>query len=302
MTTRHDRPDDDRELDAFLRGEDDLSAQLRGLDQPAPPPELDARIRAQAEAALREAAGAANDAEERALVTSPLGRWRAPLALAATVVIGVSLGLQWDGWREKEPRALSDAVAPELPAAAPAPAPAPEQEPVQPPPAVVQEVLPAAPVAKAPAPAPQRHRNVDQARAPVEIPAPAPPAPPVPPAAPAPALTDSGVVNYAPQRSLAEAPMPDTVEYARRSENGRRVEVTGNRIARPAPPAPPAPLDAAAERRASQGLQLIGELLDLHLDDEARTTWARFRAEFPTYPVPEGLRRRIEVLAPPVKQ
>jgi len=294
MTTRHDRPDDDRELDAFLRGEDDLSAQLRGLDQPAPPPELDARIRAQAEAALREAAGAANDAEERALVTSPLGRWRAPLALAATVVIGVSLGLQWDGWREKEAQALSDAVAPELPAVAPAPAP----EPVQPPPpAVMQEALPAAPVAKAPAPAPQRHRNVDRTRAPVETPA--LPAPPAPPAAPVPTHTDTGVVNYAPQRSLAEAPMPDTVAYARRPENGRRVEVTGNRIVRPAPPAP---LDAAAEQRARQGLQLIGELLDLHLDDEARTTWARFRAEYPTYPVPEGLLRRIEALAPPVKQ
>jgi anti-sigma-K factor RskA len=93
MTKRHDPGNDsDEAFEAFLRGEDALSAELQGIEQPAPSPELDARIRAQAREALEQPAGAANDAEEKALVSSPLGRWRAPLALAATVVIGVTLG------------------------------------------------------------------------------------------------------------------------------------------------------------------------------------------------------------------
>lgn len=108
------------------------------------------------------------------------------------------------------------------------------------------------------------------------------------------------------QSSLLEAPPPaaPVLAYATRPEGGTRVEVTGSRIGRATPPAPPAPRarvaprDAAAERRARQGLQLIGELLDLHLDDEARTTWRRFREDYPDYPVPDALRRRVEALAP----
>lgn len=315
MTTRHDQPDhDDRELDAFLRGEDDLSAQLRGLDQPTPPPQLDARIRAQAQEALREPAGAANDAEERALVTSPLGRWRGPLALAATVVIGVSVGLQWDGWRAKEPQALSDAVGPAAPGAVPAvvpdTAPAPSVDAVMPPPPPEPErapresaqPAPAAPVARPHVPAPSR-LEPDVAARPAPALAENRVAPPAPPAAPAPATVDLRSSNHFANRKaapsyLAESAPADTMAYARSPGAGTRVEVTGSRIAPPAPAAPRVVLDAAGERRARLGLQLIGELLDLHLDEEARTTWGRFRAEFPGYPVPQELRKRIEALPP----
>jgi hypothetical protein len=339
-----DSPDDDEEraFDAFLRGKDALAAGLRGLEQPTPPPQLDARIRAQAQAALRAAAGAANDAkdaddanaandaEERALVASPLGRWRGPLALAATVVIGVSLGLQWDGWRARAPQSLSDA----MPAAAPAPAATPEPGPGPGPdlvpesgPVRASEVAPAsaapapaAPLATAPvaAPPPRRHGDAGAVRAApaptaARDPAPAAPPPPAPPApspAPmaAPALVDLRAApktsgDDALQSSLLEAPPPaaPVLAYVTRPEGGTRVEVTGSRIGRATPPAPrarAAPRDAAAERRARQGLQLIGELLDLHLDDEARATWRCFREDYPDYPVPDGLRRRVEALAP----
>jgi hypothetical protein len=57
-----------------------------------------------------ESASAANDAEERALVKSPLGRWRGPLAVAAIVVIGAAAGLQWRTSGESAAPAASPAL------------------------------------------------------------------------------------------------------------------------------------------------------------------------------------------------
>ncbi len=56
---------------------------------------------------------AAQDAEERALVASPLGRWRLPLAVAALVAIGVSVGLQWQGGRTDAPAQAAPAQGPQ---------------------------------------------------------------------------------------------------------------------------------------------------------------------------------------------
>lgn len=67
-----------------------------------------------------------------------------------------------------------------------------------------------------------------------------------------------------------------------------RVEVTGSRIARYS--------DTATEPRAEQWLSLLTELLDRRLDDDARDNWARFRREFPDYPVPPALQARIDAL------
>ncbi|WP_296943035.1 hypothetical protein [uncultured Massilia sp.] len=319
----HDPHDDDLDLDAFLTGEDDLSAQLRDIHQPAPPPALDARIRAHAREALRASAAAANDAidaEERALVASPLGRWRAPLALAATVVIGVSLGLQWDGWRAPAPASLSDvpqpvaAVPPAEPAPAPAPAPQapPAVEPV--PVAPAREDVGAAPAAtraqerarsRAAAQAREREREAaaahqarvlaEQARALAAPPppAPAPPAPPAPKGAPTMAASAYSPVadGTAPQALVADGLAAPQARYrAARPETGTPVEVAGSSIRRPGAE------DAAAERRARRWLQLLDELLDLRLDDEARTSWRHFRAEYPAYPVPPALQKRIDAL------
>lgn len=309
-----DSHDDDRELDAFLRGEDDLAGALRGLEQPAPPPALDARIRAQAQEALAEPVGAANDAaqasdandagavndaEERALVASPLGRWRAPLAVAATVVIGVSLALQWDGGRrETAPAALADAAprAEGPPAPAPASVPAPVAAPEALPEATRQQEP--APVEKAmPGPAPATRQGRATHAAPTEAVRPPPPPPPAPAASPAPAMPAAAPAP-APAPAPASAPSfhlqhfatpqsgegdADGLAVQRRSAPATtHVEVTGSRVT------------AADERRPREWLAVIGQLLDHKLDDDARTSWAHFRREYPDYPVPDALRRRLD--------
>lgn len=287
--------DDDRELDAFLRGEDDLAAALRGLEQPAPPPALDERIRAQAREALAEPTGAANDAgdideeEERALVASPLGRWRAPLAVAATVVIGVSLALQWDGGhQDTAPAALADTAPP---ASGPR---APESSTV-PAPEAAEQQEPAPPMVEKAAPATGARERREVRTTPAEAVRPPPPPPPAPAASPAPALPAPAPVT-APAYPMQHFASPQAAEgdadglaVQRRSAPATtHVEVTGSRAA------------AADERRPREWLVVIGQLLDHKLDDDARTSWANFRRDYPDYPVPEALRRRLESLpAPP---
>jgi DNA-directed RNA polymerase specialized sigma24 family protein len=89
--------------------DDALSAGLRSLPQAAPPPELEPRLHAQARAALDHPArvahdpvvsappteaDAAADDEEAPRPANPFGHLRVPMAVAATVVIGVTLALQ----------------------------------------------------------------------------------------------------------------------------------------------------------------------------------------------------------------
>lgn len=300
MTTRDDNPhqhQDDDAFEAFLRGEDPLSAQLRGLEQPAPPPALEARIRAEAEQALRASRDAANDAEEKALVASPLGRWRAPLALAATVVIGVSLGLQWKGWHPDAPTTLSDA----LPAAAPPAA-------VQDPAALArlpELAAPAAPAPQAPEPQPAPSaRQATLARDDAEQPIPPPPPPPPPPAPPASPASPAPPTPPAPAPLALPAPGAAAAAVGSFQRQGnpamlapdevggqaRHLALEGRRSGERG-----AGRDAAAlAERPRKGLALIGELLDLGLTEEARTTWRRLREEYPDYPVPPELQRRVD--------
>lgn len=302
MTTHHD---DDREFDAFLRGEDDLSSLLRQAPQPEVPPALDARILAQARAALAEPAHAGKEAANDPAPAPWRVRMRVPLGLAATVVIGVSLSLRWTGWQEGTPVVLVSDSDPVAPAAAPPPpaAAARPEAPVEtaPPPGQDAPAAAAPPVraraAPRPAPAPVAAAPAEEAvfpppppppaPAPMAAPAPAPmaapapaapsvyyrsapPAPPAPPPPPAPAAP-------------APAPAPQAAPQA-----PIHVEVTGSRIARSD--------KAATEPRAEQWLSLLTELLDRHLDDDARDNWARFRREFPDYPVPPALQARIDAL------
>jgi hypothetical protein len=311
-----DSHDDDRELDAFLRGEDDLAGALRGLEQPAPPPALDARIRAQAQAALAEPVGAANDdaqandandasaaidAEERALVASPLGRWRAPLAVAATVVVGVSLALQWDGGRQDTaPAALADAAPPASGPQAPEPAsvPAPAAAPAAAPEATRQQEAASPVVEKAvPGPAPATRQGRATRAAPTEAVRPAPPPPPAsaanpapampaaapaPSSAPAPASAPSFHMQHFAAPQSAEGDAEGVAVQRRNAPATTHVEVAGSRVT------------AADERRPREWLAVIGQLLDHQLDDDARTSWAHFRREYPDYPVPDALRRRLD--------
>jgi hypothetical protein len=272
MTKRHDPGNDsDEAFEAFLRGEDALSAELQGIEQPAPSPELDARIRAQAREALEQPAGAANDAEEKALVSSPLGRWRAPLALAATVVIGVTLGLQWNGWRSPDPAPVSDvAMPPPPPEPAPPVAGLPE---VAAPAAPSVPSAPAAqpkaePRASAPAPAPvvDDSHAVVRGNATSESTGAPPPAPPAPPAPPPPAPASA-----APAEVMA-APLPESPVLAR---------------------------SARAVLRPDQWLAQIAVQLDRSQEDDARASWRRFREAYPDYTVPAELQKRIDALPQP---
>lgn len=316
MTTHHD---DDREFDAFLRGEDDLSALLRQAPQPEVPPELDARILAQARSALAEPAHAGREAANDPAPMPWLMRMRVPLGLAATVVIGVSLGLRWTGWQEGTPVVLVSDSDPAAAAAPPPPAvaakPGVQAEAAAPrgqdeSGAVASGAVASGAAAPSPAAPPVRARAV-----PVPAPAPAPatvaaapaeaevrpppPPPPPPPPAPAPMAPPAP----APMALPAPAPAAPSVYYraappappapapaAPAPQASTHVEVTGSRIARNS--------EAASDPRAEQWLALLTELLDRHLDDDARDNWARFRREFPDYPVPPGLQARIDALQP----
>ncbi|KAF0815339.1 hypothetical protein IGB42_00420 [Andreprevotia sp. IGB-42] len=139
--------DDDHDLNAFLAGDDDLSAMLRGLPQPAPSAELDQAILAQAAlllaqgpdagkpggagqaaaAPVRLAAndalpGAANDEiheqaampADDATPAEPIRhrpRWQVPLALAASVVLVAAVSLQLLHLRDEAPAAAAAALA-----------------------------------------------------------------------------------------------------------------------------------------------------------------------------------------------
>jgi hypothetical protein len=71
-------PPDDRELEQYLKGGSKLSRRYRDASSESAPPELDEAILAQARAELRRKPAGIN-------------RWLAPVALAASLVLGVNL-------------------------------------------------------------------------------------------------------------------------------------------------------------------------------------------------------------------
>jgi len=79
--------------------------------------------------------------------------------------------------------------------------------------------------------------------------------------------------------------LPAQLEKAQPSN---RIEVTGSRLRR---------ADArAADPQVQQWLDLITELLDRHLDDDARDSWVQFRRAYPDAWVPATLQARIDAL------
>jgi len=93
---------DDRELEQYLKGDSRLSRRYREVSGESAPPELDEAVLARARAELRRRPQGVN-------------RWLTPVALAASVVLGVNLG--WNVYKaEPQPRearqALEEAAAP----------------------------------------------------------------------------------------------------------------------------------------------------------------------------------------------
>ena len=114
MTEQNPTPPDDRELEDFLAGRGPLSrAQREGTQEPAPP-ELDAKVLAAAREDLR-----------RARPARRLLRWDSPLALAASMLLVVSLG--WLMQRQVPRPGPGEAVPESMVTPAAAPAPAPQQ-------------------------------------------------------------------------------------------------------------------------------------------------------------------------------
>lgn len=101
-------PDEDRELDAFLARESPLQRQWREASHEEPGSDVDAAVRAAARRAV--------NAGPRAGGAATVARWRLPLAIAATLVIGSSLTLMV-AQHEPPLRADRPAPAPQMPEA-----------------------------------------------------------------------------------------------------------------------------------------------------------------------------------------
>lgn len=251
---------DDKELDAFLRGDDALSRQLGALAQVQPPAALDDAILARAQQAVRPAA--ANDAAPGWQPTSR--RWRVPAGLAAMLLAGV---LTHRTWEETNQMAQVDAPAVAPVASMPAP-PAADATPPSPPAPQVEQKPKAATVER---------KQEQLAAPPVPVAVPAPAAPPAP--APAAALSESTI-------SHATNVKPRHVD-----QHQNAVSVTGARRAMPAP-APAVGAGATPE----DWLGLIEEMLNAGLVRDTLTEWDAFRAAHPEYAVDPALEQRVNAL------
>ncbi|SMC22782.1 Meckel syndrome type 1 protein [Andreprevotia lacus DSM 23236] len=123
--------DDDRDFAAFLAGDDELSAMLQQLPQPAPSAALDQAILAQAAAAVagkaandNAAVQAANDEQAGGVQPYRRSRWAAPLGVAASLLLTVGVAWHWMGGKPEAPVILAQEPVAEAQAPVPAAAPA----------------------------------------------------------------------------------------------------------------------------------------------------------------------------------
>ncbi|PHV39597.1 hypothetical protein [Janthinobacterium sp. BJB304] len=264
-THNHDEPNDE-----------ELTALLASLPQPAPSSALDAAILADAEKALHQPA-AANDSADGVLRTLPakkspdyLQRWRVPLGLAAAVLLTVNLiGVDWFGSKPAQFPVVGEPVTQEvMREAAPAAAPAIESAPPPPAPRAMAKAAPRPPVQAEPVAAVP---SAPPLAATVPV---APPAPPPPPA-PAAAIEQ-------------QAAMQAEASLQRQAPVQRALAMPAPVAARSAPLPPPAKLDA------SVWLVKIDALLKAGEGALAQEEWTAFRQAYPDYPVAEELRQRLE--------
>jgi hypothetical protein len=228
IENQHDNPHDSAELERFLRGEDELSAALKDVAQPVPPPALDAAILGKIEAALiaEKAARApqpeaANDAVDPANTETPPKKrflrswWQVPLGLAAGVLLTIAFRTQFqDGGR---PDTVALVAPPRVAAVSAPPIFVPPDEGV---PSAAKVVASPAPAAAAPVtntaqevPAARAHPSLAYAPPPLLRSSPSEP-PPVPTQAPS-APIASGVIGPPPTiaaRTARAAPEADAIE------------------------------------------------------------------------------------------
>lgn len=249
-----------------LKEDDELTALLADLPQPAPSAALDAAILAGAQQALADDAAkpvAANDSADgvRSLPARPdyLQRWRVPLGLAAAVLLTVNMiGIDWFGSKPAQFPVVGEPVTPAVapPQAMTAPAPAP--------------VMDAASVSPAPAPPPT----------------PAPMRKPAPMQKSVPMAEQSVPSLPSVQNEQMAPPLP-----------GIPAPVMSR--AAPAPAIAPAPAPAPAPARLDPSVWLvkIDALLKAGEAPAAQDEWRAFRQSYPDYPVEQQLRERLEAPA-----
>jgi hypothetical protein len=283
----------DREFEAYLKGESPLSQTYAGMRGQEPPARLDHAILAEAHRAV---GGGAAGARGR----PAWRRWSLPLSLAATLVVAVLVGLELPyvsrepavtqpasapeeapgvsvaAKREAAGRVAADKVAADKRKVAPAPQAAPAAESVE-----LDQAFRPAPRARSPeAPAPGREKSA------------------VIPAAPAPAVSP-GAEEALPMNTAPAAAAP--------AANTPRLEATPETRSAPAdrsmPPAQesaaPAAAMLAAPPQASglaqtpgpqqAWLQRIRQLEQAGKRDEAKKELATFTKRYPDYPVPKEL-------------
>lgn len=293
MTEHDNNPHDDAEFDLFLRRESKLAQRLQSLEQPVPSATLDAAILAKAESELAKSSrlsrGASNDpVVPGASHVRPtfLGRWRMPIGLAASVVVGVIAALLWQGQAGNE-MPVQIAQAPQAQEQAPQTK-AQESQ-------TQDSFIEQAPVAK---PAPNARTDAD-------LPAAAETAPR---AAKKPNRTEP---SLAPPVVIARANIPDEEERILRSPAPEATEPAAASAPAPvvaaAPPAvaaaPPAAAsppqrtdqaEAGAKHPPKPWLALIEELLKADLRRDAQEEWKQFQKSYPRYPVPEKLKKELD--------
>lgn len=341
---------DDAELDEFLAGRDALSRQLAALAQPEAPKQVNHAIMASIEAQLAQERAAQTLQQAQAVEAAPaaqnapavqaaqagrvtqvatrrpaanMARWRAPAALAASLVGVLLLTLEWQRGDYAQ-QAQMTAAAPEQKPVASTPQAA---EPPARPPAAPERVTMAAasasghiassPGAARPAPAPSASRaesvdrsapsllaDADKAPEPIAITPPAeqflrarsspianlaaavpPPVTSAPISAPLVAPLSYAAPPAPPAPPPTPAPAPATVVAAATAPT--MVSVTGS--ARKAM----SPADTA---RAAEWLHVIDEMLKADLRQDAREEWRNFNLAYPDYPVPEQLARRMDAI------
>ncbi|KIF81686.1 hypothetical protein [Noviherbaspirillum autotrophicum] len=271
----------DDEFEAFLHGRDDLSRHLRTLAQPEPPAELDAVILARAEADL--AHSAANDPvmPDEAGRAQPgfLRRWRAPLAMAASVVCAFLLLLRWQTHSEAPAPLVVAQVSP--PPAVEAP---PTRQPAAMPPAqsAARGALGEKPPAAKPQPAVQRQAGTSVAD------------PQVAPKPDAGRDTAMAPVQIAQADTLETIPRAGIMAAPARAPTPAAVPGHSPAADTTAIAAPPSP--SSDPEKAKAWVALIEELLKADLRQDALTEWDKFRKAYPQYPVPGKLEAHIEAL------
>ncbi|CAN5767500.1 hypothetical protein BH11PSE12_BH11PSE12_34050 [soil metagenome] len=332
MTIKTKDQIEDDEFDAFLKGQGELAQQLQALPRSVPSAALDAAILAQVTANLARngvqqknaAPVAANDASIPGGAgnsrPSFLSRWRSPVGMAASLVIGLFIMLQWQQQNllpvivaqapQASPSSSTSTPVIQIPQVAVSDA-AKMSEPIPAPTTLGAAAVPQAKTA-APAAATKPLSSPEKEAAPTMLAA-TPQADTAPGSSVALRKSDAGpatqiaqadisefraksapasVVAAAPPAVVPSAPAVAAAAPAMASAAGGISAEQKTAVA--ASNAVPAPIVDVAKAKAWLGL--IEEMLKADLRQDALAEWEKFRKAYPTYPAPEKLEARIKAL------